>query len=150
MNLLEEAQIQYDELEASFFQVLKGGGLFHSRHRDITDEIFYVHSAIEKNLSWFGHLGGTALNDDSAPLLSITKKPYRDMMLSNTITIFDFRSYLMARQCALLARLGRIAHAAGKAARFVTTFARTLRENEASLCFYPLTSARGQGIHAIV
>ncbi|KAG8842313.1 hypothetical protein FRB96_005595 [Tulasnella sp. 330] len=110
MNLLDDAQIQYDELEASFFQVLK-----------------------EKNLSWFGHLGGTAPNDDSAPLLSITKKPYRDMMLSNTITIFDFRSYLMARQCSLLARLGKIANAASKAARFVTTFARTLRENEGDL-----------------
>ncbi|KAG9035765.1 hypothetical protein FRB95_010533 [Tulasnella sp. JGI-2019a] len=110
LNLIEEAQIQYDELEASFFQVLK-----------------------EQNLSWFGHLGGTALNDDSAPLLSITKKPYRDMMLSNTITIFDFRSYLLARQCFLLSKLGKIAEAASKAARFVTTFARTLRENESDL-----------------
>lgn len=33
MNLLEEALIQYDELEASFFQTLKGGAPFGFDHR---------------------------------------------------------------------------------------------------------------------
>lgn len=117
MNLTEDALIQYDELEASFFQVLK-----------------------EKNLSWFGQLGGTAPNDDSAPLLSVTKKPYRELILSNTITVFDFRSYLLARQCFLLARLGQLAEAAVKAERFITSFARTLRENKRDLSDFFLES----------
>ncbi|KAF8602102.1 hypothetical protein BDV93DRAFT_220356 [Ceratobasidium sp. AG-I] len=110
MTLLDAALIQYSELEASFYQVLK-----------------------EKNLSWFGKLGGTAPGDDAAPLLSVSKKPYRDLILSNTISVFDFRCYLLARQCLLLAKMGAIAEAATKANRFISSFARTLRENENSL-----------------
>ncbi|KAG8739481.1 hypothetical protein FRC10_005577 [Ceratobasidium sp. 414] len=110
MTLLDAALLQYSELEASFYQVLK-----------------------EKNLSWFGKLGGTAPGDDAAPLLSVTKKPYRDLIMSNTISVFDFRCYLLARQCLLLAKLGAIADVASKAARFISSFARTLRENENSL-----------------
>ncbi|KAG9083484.1 hypothetical protein FRC07_013906, partial [Ceratobasidium sp. 392] len=63
MTLLDAALVQYSELEASFYQVLK-----------------------EKNLSWFGKLGGTAPGDDAAPLLSVTKKPYRDLIMSNAIS----------------------------------------------------------------
>ncbi|KAK7057328.1 hypothetical protein R3P38DRAFT_3168842 [Favolaschia claudopus] len=44
------ALVHYDELEASFYQVLK-----------------------EKNLSWFGSLITPTPNDDSSPLLSISK-----------------------------------------------------------------------------
>ncbi|KEP53205.1 TRAPPC10 domain protein [Rhizoctonia solani 123E] len=110
MTLLDAALLQYSELEASFYQVLK-----------------------EKNLSWFGKLGGTTPGDDAAPLLSVTKKPYRDLILSNNISIFDFRCYLVARQCLLLAKMGAIADVANKATGFISAFSRTLRENENSL-----------------
>ncbi|QRV95141.1 Trafficking protein particle complex subunit 10, TRAPPC10 [Ceratobasidium sp. AG-Ba] len=110
MTLLDAALVQYSELEASFYQVLK-----------------------EKNLSWFGKLGGTSPGDDAAPLLSVTKKPYRDLIMSNAISVFDFRCYLLARQCLLLAKMGAVADVASKAARFISSFARTLRENENSL-----------------
>ncbi|KAG8722315.1 hypothetical protein FRC08_004153 [Ceratobasidium sp. 394] len=110
MTLLDAALLQYSELEASFYQVLK-----------------------EKNLSWFGKLGGTTPGDDAAPLLSVTKKPYRDLIMSNAISVFDFRCYLLARQCLLLAKMGAIPDVASKAARFISSFARTLRENENSL-----------------
>ncbi|KAL5640439.1 hypothetical protein ACGC1H_007628 [Rhizoctonia solani] len=110
MTLLDAALLQYSELEASFYQVLK-----------------------EKNLSWFGKLGGTTPGDDAAPLLSVTKKPYRDLILSNNISVFDFRCYLVARQCLLLAKMGAIADVANKATRFISAFSRTLRENENSL-----------------
>ncbi|CAE6477396.1 unnamed protein product [Rhizoctonia solani] len=110
MSLLDAALLQYSELEASFYQVLK-----------------------EKNLSWFGKLGGTTPGDDAAPLLSVTRKPYRDLIMSNNISVFDFRCYLVARQCLLLAKMGAIADAANKAIRFISAFSRTLRENENSL-----------------
>ncbi|KAH7339043.1 trafficking protein particle complex subunit 10 [Rhizoctonia solani] len=110
MGLLDAALLQYSELEASFYQVLK-----------------------EKNLSWFGKLGGTEPGDDAAPLLSVTKKPYRDRIMSNTISVFDFRCYLVARQCLLLAKLGAIFDVANKATGFISAFSRTLRENENSL-----------------
>ncbi|KAJ7273596.1 trafficking protein particle complex subunit 10 [Mycena haematopus] len=110
VNLFEDALSQYDELEASFYQVLK-----------------------EKNLSWFGTLITPSPNDDSCPLLSISKKPYRDLILANTISVFDFRIYLLARQCALLASLGRVNEVSRKAAAFLGAFGRRLSEIEESI-----------------
>ncbi|TDL27388.1 hypothetical protein BD410DRAFT_875203 [Rickenella mellea] len=114
MNLLEDAQIQYDELEASFFQVLK-----------------------EKNLSWFGRLIDPTPMDDTLPLLSTSKKPYRDLILANTISVFDFRVYLLARQCNLLARMHRVVECCKKSANFLNTFGQRLREIQDDLpdCF---------------
>ncbi|CAE6360024.1 unnamed protein product [Rhizoctonia solani] len=110
MTLLDAALLQYTELEASFYQVLK-----------------------EKNLSWFGKLGGTTPGDDAAPLLSVIKKPYRHLIMSNNISVFDFRCYLVARQCLLLAKMGAIADVANKASGFISTFARTLHLGQNSL-----------------
>ncbi|KAI9065113.1 hypothetical protein FKP32DRAFT_1674998 [Trametes sanguinea] len=110
MNLYEDALQQYYELEATFFQVLR-----------------------EKNLSWFGPLITPSSSDDSAPLLSVAKKPYRDLILANTISVFDFRVYLLARQCALLSKLGELEEVCQKTVAFLTTFARTLRDVEDTL-----------------
>lgn len=107
MNLCEDALQQYFELEATFFQVLR-----------------------EKNLSWFGPLITPSGSDDSAPLLSTTKKPYRDLILANTISVFDFRVYLLARQCALLSKPGDLEEICQKTVTFLTTMARTLRDVE--------------------
>jgi hypothetical protein len=104
MNLFEEALLHYDELEETFAQVLK-----------------------EKNLSWFGSLIAPHQTDDTSPLLSYTKKPYRDLILANNISVFDLRVYLLARCCGLLAMLGRVSEAARKAKTFLTAFSRQLR-----------------------
>ncbi|KAF7322882.1 hypothetical protein HMN09_00067600 [Mycena chlorophos] len=117
VNLFDDALVQYDELEASFYQVLK-----------------------ERNLSWFGALITPAPNDDSAPLLAISKKPYRDLILSNTISVFDLRIYLLARQCEILASMGRLNEVGKKAAAFLGAFGRRLREVEDSLPQYFLES----------
>lgn len=107
--MYEEALQQYDELEASFFQVLR-----------------------EKNLSWFGVLISPSPQDDSTPLLSVTKKPYRDLILANSISVFDFRVYLLARQCVLLSKLGGIVEIGRKTVAFLNGFGRRLREVEVS------------------
>jgi hypothetical protein len=99
----------YDELEAAFFQVLR-----------------------EKNLSWFGTLISPTPKDDAAPLLAIDKKPYRDLILANTISVFDFRIYLLARQCALLAKLGNVNEIPRKASAFLAAFGRRLSEEQVS------------------
>ncbi|KAF7983988.1 hypothetical protein HWV62_17458 [Athelia sp. TMB] len=110
VSLCEDALLQYDQLETSFYHVLK-----------------------EKNLSWFGTLIAPQPKDDSLPLLSISKKPYRDLILANTISVFDFRVYLLSRQCALLARLGRVSEVGKKAGAFLGAFGRRLREIEDTL-----------------
>lgn len=41
---------------------------------------------------------------DSIPISSV-KKPYRDLILANNVSVFDFRCYVFSRQIALLLRL---------------------------------------------
>nr|XP_031863557.1 uncharacterized protein CI109_000809 [Kwoniella shandongensis]KAA5530629.1 hypothetical protein CI109_000809 [Kwoniella shandongensis] len=107
VNLPEDSLIIYEELEASFFQVLK-----------------------EQNLSWFGKLGATGSHDDSLPILDTTVKPYRELLRNSAISIFDFRVYVFARQGVLLGKLGRITEVAKRGQWFVASLTRRLRENE--------------------
>ena len=113
MNLLDDALIQYDELEAAFFQVLK-----------------------DKSLTWFGKLVDAGAKDDSLPLLSVGNKPYRDLILSNAISVFDFRVYLLARQCTLLGQMGRVEALGKKVAMFLGAFGKRLREVQVRLRYY--------------
>ncbi|WWD09044.1 hypothetical protein V865_007164 [Kwoniella europaea PYCC6329] len=112
VNLPEDSLIIYEELEASFFQVLK-----------------------EQNLNWYGlsKLGGTHPGDDSLPILDTTSKPYRELIRNSQISIFDFRIYLFARQGQLLGKLGRITEVAKRGQWFVASLTRRLREAEDSL-----------------
>ncbi|KAG7092380.1 hypothetical protein E1B28_008737 [Marasmius oreades] len=110
VKLHDEALVQYDELEDTFHQVLK-----------------------EKNLSWFGTFITPDPKDDSAPLLSVSKKPYRDLILANTISVFDLRLYLLARQCELFANSGRILEVCTKVGGFLGAFGRRLYEVEVTL-----------------
>ncbi|CAI2180057.1 6002_t:CDS:2 [Funneliformis geosporum] len=110
MNLFEEALVQYDELEASFFQVLK-----------------------DRALAWFGSFGATDPNDDSDNILDIKKKQYRDLIMQNTTSEFDFRCYLFARQCQLLGRLHRPVDICRRAQFFISTFCRAIKEHQANI-----------------
>ena len=105
MSLHEEALLVYDELEILFYQVLR-----------------------DKNLTWFGTLASPTSNDDSAPLLSVTRKPYRDLILANSISVLDFRVYLLARQCTILSSMGRVVEVGRKVVNFLQSLGRRLRE----------------------
>lgn len=108
VKLYEDALSQYDSLETSFFTVLQ-----------------------EKSLSWFGNLTPEASSlaaETSLPLLSVEKKAYRDLILANTISVFDFRVYLLARQCNLLGKMGRVVYVAKKVTTFLGAFGRRLRD----------------------
>ncbi|RCH83507.1 hypothetical protein CU097_000946, partial [Rhizopus azygosporus] len=110
MTLYEDALIQYDELEASFFQVLK-----------------------DKALAWFGHFGGTDPGDDSGNVLDFKRKNYRDMINKNMISVFDFRCYLFARQCRMLLKMHKVIEVTARAQLFITNFILSIRENESNL-----------------
>ena len=107
LSLPEDALLVYEELDATFLQILK-----------------------EQNLSWFGKLGATGATDDSLPILDTAAKPYRDMLQQSHISVFDFRIYVFARQAALLGALGRITEVAKRGQWFVASLARRLRECE--------------------
>jgi hypothetical protein len=111
VGLNEDALVTYEELEATFFQVLK-----------------------EQNLSWFGKLGATGQADDSIPILDTTAKPYKELLQTSSISIFDFRIYVFARQASLLGKLGRITEIAKRGQWFVASLTRRLRESEVRQC----------------
>lgn len=113
VNLVEDALQQYIELEAAFMNVLR-----------------------ERNMSWFGSLINPVPKDDSSPLLSTSKKPYRDLILANTISVFDLRIYLLARQSALLNRMRQPIEICQKAMLFLSAFGKRLREVESALPEY--------------
>ncbi|KAJ3063906.1 hypothetical protein HDU98_000341 [Podochytrium sp. JEL0797] len=114
LNVVGEALLQYDELEAAFFQNLQ-----------------------EQGAPWFQSFGGSSPGDDSHDFLDLKRKPYRDMILQNTITIFDFRIYLFARQIELLFKSPSLAvgvvEACVRAKKFISLFAMTLHEYSAGL-----------------
>lgn len=84
----------------------------------------------ERNMSWFGSLVNPAPKDDSLPLLSTSKKPYRDLILANAISVFDLRIYMLARQSALLNKLRHPIEICRKAMLFLSSFGKRLREVE--------------------
>ncbi|KAJ1720705.1 hypothetical protein LPJ61_006128, partial [Coemansia biformis] len=105
MGLRDGALAQYDELEAAYLQ------LFNSQR-----------------LSWFSKFGGSEPGDDYTDLLDLSKKPYRQQMIENTISMFDFRIYLFGQQCQLLIDMSRYNELVERAQRFIATFAKSMRE----------------------
>lgn len=115
MNLLEDALIQYDELEAS-----------------------YALSGRDQALPWFSSLGGTEHGDDSLSPCSpsiASRKPFRDLIASNSISIFDFRVYLFSRQADLVVGLGRVDELAKRSKMGIYSMARLLRAHGVGSAF---------------
>lgn len=111
VGLYSDALAQYEEIEAAFLQCLQ-----------------------DRNLPFFPHVGGTLQGDDSAPLLDIGKKNYRDLILRNEISLFDFRTYVFAKRAILLGNLGRVSQVMNETPIFLNRVAAMLQE-EVSLLF---------------
>ena len=62
--------------------------------------------------------------------MDVTQKAYRDLILNNTITLFDFRIYLFACQMILLAKQQRLMDVITRGHLFIVSFAKSLKENE--------------------
>jgi hypothetical protein len=54
------------------------------------------------------------------------------LIVANAISVFDFRIYLLARQCALLGKMGKVNEVGRKASAFLAAFGRRLREEKVS------------------
>ncbi|KAJ1887155.1 hypothetical protein LPJ66_009259, partial [Kickxella alabastrina] len=107
LGLRAEALAQYDELEAVFAQLLAA-----------------------RSLAWFSpRFGGDQPQDDLGDLLLDTsRRAYHAMLADNSISMFDFRSYLFACQCRLLRDDARYEELAARARRFIPAFAGAMRE----------------------
>ncbi|KAJ3305631.1 hypothetical protein HDV03_001276 [Kappamyces sp. JEL0829] len=106
----EEALLQYDELEACFFQTL-----------------------VEQGAPWFKKFGATEPGDDNPNPFALAAKPYRERIIQNSISIYDFRMYLFSRQCYLLNVLQKPVDIFMRSSLFVSSFSRTLQDYRASL-----------------
>jgi trafficking protein particle complex subunit 10 len=125
VGLVEDALVGYDELAVGLNaiireQVVAGSGAEHGgSFLPFTDDL---RSQVEKcKLAMLKETGraedtatpidlqhrqeAQACDQDEIPL-SANRKPYRELILANNISIFDFRCYLFARQLSLLLRMG--------------------------------------------
>lgn len=122
VGLVEDALVGYDELSVgldSVVQELATSGSTGRLGGALLSHTGELKEAAEKILE--EALGEGALDEEEAVDLqskevprdqfedipiSATKKAYRDMILANKVSVFEFRCYIFARQIALLLRLG--------------------------------------------
>ncbi|KAH8698383.1 putative TMEM1 family protein [Talaromyces proteolyticus] len=169
VGLLEDALVGYDELAMGLESVVTsylsgtgdqhGGGFLDygadrkekaiaaieaAGKQDLADEATNEEKESTAKIS-------VCLDEEYFPLDS-AKKPYRDMILANNISIFDFRAYVFSRQLNILLKaakapslknkrnsssgpasvnrkedLGLLAEICDRAMEFITMAARTLR-----------------------
>lgn len=116
-GLVEDALLGYDELSVGLESVIHDqakegdegqGGAILNYTEDLFQQALQLHNRSQKD-------DGNSTeprpdNHDGKPIDS-RKKNYRDLILSNNISVFDFRCYIFSRQLSLLLRLGN-AHSA--------------------------------------
>lgn len=110
-SLDDEALLHYDELEALFNQTL-----------------------IEQGAPWFRTFGGTAEKDDSKDFLTFSTKGYKELIVQNSISIFDFKMYLFAKQASLLMGLGQPNEVCKRAKSFIASLGASLDEYRVLNC----------------
>ncbi|KAJ6445143.1 TMEM1 family protein [Purpureocillium lavendulum] len=119
VGLVEDALVGYDELSVGLDSVLHEQSALASPESHggamlpYTEELrSAARAALTAAAGDDGDAGSQNLQaadpsqDQSAIIVSSTKKAYRDMILANKVSVFDFRCYLFARQISLLLRLG--------------------------------------------
>ncbi|PGH17177.1 hypothetical protein AJ79_01315 [Helicocarpus griseus UAMH5409] len=133
VGLFEDALVGYDELAVGLDAALRDqlvaegdqhGGTFLNYTKDIRDKVEKALGLISDNgdKDTSEDDGETDASDDEAdeseesPYISLDeehfpldphKKPYREMILANNISIFDFRAYVFSRQMILLLKAAR-------------------------------------------
>jgi hypothetical protein len=124
VGLVEDALVGYDELSVGLDMIIQeqaiagsaethGGALlsYTPELRELAQkavaEISSGHLEFDEEEAVDLQSGEKKSRDqfDGIPI-SASKKPYRDLILANNVSLFDFRCYIFARQIALLLRLG--------------------------------------------
>jgi hypothetical protein len=111
-GLVEDALLGYDELSVGLDSILRDqaqegaedrGGTILSFTEDLHQQAVEILKQSQKNDDGIEDVS-PRFHDDKP--ISSRKKNYRDLILSNNISIFDFRCYVFSRQMSLLLRLG--------------------------------------------
>ncbi|KAJ3558880.1 hypothetical protein NPX13_g9626 [Xylaria arbuscula] len=124
VGLVEDALVGYDELSVGLDMIIKDQSLGRSGSaanalpeytEDLKNLALNAQSAMVE-MTYEDTKHGDLQSAQSAVTqskdlyddipISANKKPYRDLIVANNVSVFDFRCYIFARQMALLLRLG--------------------------------------------
>ncbi|KAH7369451.1 hypothetical protein B0T11DRAFT_239902 [Plectosphaerella cucumerina] len=124
VGLVEDALVGYDELSVGLDTVLheqvvsgepeRHGGALLSYTEEIKARAEYALSTMtgtgggdddEEAVDLQSKPSSNIISADDIPISS-SRKLYRDMIVANNVSVFDFRSYIFSRQVSLLLRLG--------------------------------------------
>lgn len=124
VGLVEDSLVGYDELSVGLDAIIKEqaaagtsevpGGSLLAYTEDLKRVAQRALAAVstgtiefedEEHVDLQSKSQGPADNFDDIPI-SVLRKTYRELILANNVSIFDFRCYIFARQIALLLRLG--------------------------------------------
>ena len=122
VGLVEDALVGYDELAVGLDAIIReqsaiGGGSEHGGSflpytEDLKNQFGKARDALLRDVGAEPETDdpidlqrSTIANEADEVPLNAVKKRYRELILSNDISIFDFRCYLFARQLSLLLRL---------------------------------------------
>ncbi|KAG5921550.1 hypothetical protein E4U53_003785, partial [Claviceps sorghi] len=120
VGLVEDALVGYDELGVGLDTVIRDQAESGSPEKHGGAMLPYTEDLKRAAKRSLAELLGNASEDEAEDLqkqqssddqvddipINSSKKPYRDMILANQVSVFDFRCYLFSRQVALLLRLG--------------------------------------------
>ncbi|KAF2836928.1 TMEM1 family protein-like protein [Patellaria atrata CBS 101060] len=105
VGLVDDALVGYDELAVGLDTIVREqaatgsdshGGSFLSYTEELQQYIVAMVESPDSKDIWKGKP------------ISSNRKNYRDLILSNNISLFDFRCYIFSRQIALLSRLSNV------------------------------------------
>jgi len=110
VGLVEDALLGYDELSIGLDTVIRDqakddtqSGIILVYSEDIFEKASNILQQSQKDEP-DNKISRAQLQDEQP--IDALKKDYRDLILNNNISVFDFRTYIFARQMALLLRLG--------------------------------------------
>ncbi|CAK7210640.1 hypothetical protein SBRCBS47491_000843 [Sporothrix bragantina] len=126
VGLVEDALVGYDELSVGLDTVLQEQaslagstllkftdelkeGAQKALHRDANNDDDDSDDDDDETVDLQAASGPRAKSLTPSVPISPTKKAYRELILANNVSVFDFRCYIFARQVALLLRLGNAA-----------------------------------------
>lgn len=128
VGLVEDALVGYDELGVGLDTVVREQAESGSPEKHGGAMLPYTEDLRKAAKRALAELSGDASDDEAEDLqkqttskdhvddipISSSKKAYRDMILANQVSVFDFRCYLFSRQVALLLRLGNASATRGE------------------------------------
>ncbi|KAK2612652.1 hypothetical protein QQS21_001268 [Conoideocrella luteorostrata] len=121
VGLVEDALVGYDELSVGLDTVIHEQAASGSPEKHGGAMLTYTEDLKKTAKRALADLSGEVGDDEAEDLqktetpntpaddipISSSKKAYRDMILANQVSVFDFRCYIFSRQIALLMRLGK-------------------------------------------